>query len=135
MKNTLFKFIILFTVFMPFLFFGLAMTIMPNPLHTLGTFSGIEYIWLIMFGAMSVGLLYWLFYIEDEAEITEEFNALDTKHDGYVTREAACGINGWKHLGEVFDRIDTDHDGKISRQEFGAFEKVDNSLLNHLVHQ
>jgi len=135
MKNLVYKTVILFTVFLPFLLFGLAMAIIPNPLHILATISGMEYIWLIMFGAMVLGLLYWMYYFEEEGEITEEFMALDTNHDGYITRKTACSINGLKRLCEEFDRYDADHDGKISRQEFGEFERVNNSPLNHLVHQ
>jgi Ca2+-binding EF-hand superfamily protein len=135
MKNIVFKSLVLFTVFLPFLYFGLAMAIIPNPLHVLAKVSGMEYIWLIMFGAMMLGLLYWMYSFEEEEEITEEFRALDTDHDGYVTREEACRVNRWNFLYEEFDGIDTDHDGRISRQEFGKFEKMVNSPLNHLVPQ
>jgi len=134
MKKHVIRFVIMGTVFLPFLLFGLAMSVIPNPIHLMGMTTGWEYMWLIMFGAMTLGLLYWLFYIEDEGEVALDFEALDTMHYGYITREMVCRTNGWEHLCKVFDLIDTDRDGKISRQEFGTFEKSDHSLLNHLGH-
>ena len=113
------------SIFAPFLLVGYALLINPDvfgyamkstPLTLAdGVLSGIDWIWLIMLGAMMLGIFYWLFYIEDEEEITEEFMRLDTNHDGYISREEA---SKWKYLARVFDRVDTDHDGKLSRQEF-----------------
>ncbi len=95
------------------------MTIMPNALQAVEALSGIDFIWLILLGAMVLGTFYWLFYIEDEEEITEEFMRLDVDHDGYISRDEA---KQWGYLAEKFDQIDANHDGKISRYDFEKFE-------------
>jgi hypothetical protein len=117
--------VIALAVFMPFLFVAYVFAVNPNALNyamtatpatlATGIISGIDWIWLIMFGAMILGVFYWLFYIEEEEEITQEFMDLDTNHDGYISREEA---SKWKYLAKVFDKFDANHDGKLSRQEF-----------------
>ncbi|HUO44922.1 MAG TPA: EF-hand domain-containing protein [Burkholderiales bacterium] len=105
--------VLLFAVLTPFLVVGYAMGIMPNFLQAVNTLNVIDVIWLILLGAMMLGVYWWLFYIEEEEEITEEFMELDRNHDGYISRDEAEG-----YLAEKFEECDADHDGKISRHDF-----------------
>jgi len=107
--------VVVLSIFTPFLLVAFALVIIPHPLQVLKLAPGIDWVWLILLGAMLLGMFYWLFYIEDEEEITEEFMELDTDHDGYITREEA---SKWKYLADAFDKFDANHDGKLSRQEF-----------------
>lgn len=114
MKNMIVRSIVLlFAVLTPFLVVGYAMGIMPNFLQAVNTLNVIDVIWLILLGAMMLGVYWWLFYIEEEEEITEEFMELDRNHDGYISRDEAEG-----YLAEKFEECDADHDGKISRHDF-----------------
>ncbi len=107
-------------VFAPFIMVAYALAIVPRSLEVLRSQSGVDWIWLIMLGAMMVLLYYFLaVYMEDEEEIAEDFTQLDLDHDGYVTRADA---SAWKRLASSFDRFDADHDGQLSRVEFEAFE-------------
>jgi hypothetical protein len=100
---------------MPFLILAYAIAIMPNALHAITTLSGIDLIWLILLGAMVLGICYWFFYMSEAEMMTKEFMRLDSDHDGYISREEA---SKWKYLAKGFDKFDTNHDGKISRQEY-----------------
>jgi len=103
------------SIFTPFLLVAFALIIVPHPLQALKSAPGIDWIWLILLGAMLLGMFYWLFYIEEEEEITEEFMELDSNHDGYISREEA---SKWNYLAREFDKFDTNHDGRLSRQEY-----------------
>ena len=43
------------------------------------------------------------------------FAALDTNHDGYLSKAETAGIEGF---GKVFNEADTNHDGRLDRDEF-----------------
>ena len=115
MNKTTKLILIIFAVFAPFLLAVYALYISADPLVAIRSLSGIDWLWLILLGAMALGVFYWLFFIREEEEITEEFMDLDTDHDGYITRKEA---SKWKYLARVFDKFDTNHDGKLSRQEY-----------------
>jgi Ca2+-binding EF-hand superfamily protein len=52
---------------------------------------------------------------------TEKFDALDTNHDGAISREEAAAA---RHLAEVFDQVDANHDGKVLPAELKAYAKT-----------
>jgi len=69
-----------------------------------------------------LGIYYFLaVYLEDEEEIAENFQSLDTDHDGFISREDAKKI---PDLIRVFERFDTDHDGRLSHVDFEAYENA-----------
>jgi len=43
------------------------------------------------------------------------FGALDTNHDGYLSKSETAGIKGF---GKAFAEADTNHDGRLDRNEF-----------------
>jgi hypothetical protein len=108
-------------VFAPFLVVGFAVIAIPNA-QVLRNFGGIDWIWLILLGAMMAGLYYFLaVYLLDEEEISEEFQSLDHDHDGFISREDTAN---WPDLSRSFDKFDSDHDGRLSRIDFAAFENA-----------
>lgn len=48
-----------------------------------------------------------------------DFKALDTNHDGYVSRDEARNAN---ELNTRFSELDRDNDNKLSRQEYSGIE-------------
>ena len=52
-------------------------------------------------------------------KFTEKFNAADSNHDGFLTRDEAA--KSMPHVAKNFDAIDTDHDGKLSLQEVAQY--------------
>ena len=52
-------------------------------------------------------------------KFTEKFDAADSNHDGFLTRDEAA--KGLPRIAKHFDAIDTDHDGKLSLQEVAQF--------------
>lgn len=111
---------LLLCVFAPFLMAGYALSIVPGGLQALRNTDGVDWLWLILLGAMMLGVYYFLVvYVEDEEEITEAFLRLDRDRDGYITREDA---RSWPELLHSFDRFDTDKDGRLSWTDFDAFE-------------
>jgi len=112
--------VLLLCVFAPFLMAGYALTIVPDGLQALRNTDGIDWLWVILLGAMMIGVYYFLVvYVEDEENITEAFRRLDRDHDGFITREDA---RSWPELSSAFDRFDTDRDGRLSWTDFDAFE-------------
>lgn len=107
-------------IFAPFIMFGYAVMKIPNGLQVIGNWGLLDWMWLIMLGAMMLGLYYLLsvFFIEEE-EIEEDFERIDRDHDGFVTQDDASRYPG---LAKVFAKFDVDHDGKLSRVEFEEFE-------------
>ena len=122
MNKTIIRLTILAAVFAPFLMTGAAFLILPDPWQTLRSTHGGDWIWLILLGAMMLGIYYFTgVYLEDEEEFTEEFQRLDGDHDGFIRRE---DVKNWPELSRVFDKFDTDHDGRLSRHDFKEFEKA-----------
>ena len=104
----------------PFLMVGYVVMKIPHGLQVISNWGLIDWMWLIMLGAMMLGFYYLLaVFFEDEEEIAEDFEHLDRDHDGYVTRDDA---SRWQRLVKAFDRFDCDHDGRLSRVEFEDFE-------------
>lgn len=104
----------------PFLMVGYVVMKIPNGLAVIGNWGLVDWLWLIMLGAMMLGFYYLLaVFFEDEEEIEEDFESLDRDRDGYVTREDA---SGWQRLAKAFDKFDADHDGRLSRVDFEEFE-------------
>jgi Ca2+-binding EF-hand superfamily protein len=55
----------------------------------------------------------------DSAQFDQMFNAVDTDHDGKISKpEADLKAPA---MGEAFEHIDTDHDGYLSKAEIKAF--------------
>ncbi len=52
-------------------------------------------------------------------KFTEKFDAADSNHDGFLTREEAA--KSMPRIAKNFDVIDTNHDGKLSPQEIAQF--------------
>jgi Ca2+-binding EF-hand superfamily protein len=52
-------------------------------------------------------------------KFTEKFDAADSNHDGFLTREEAA--KSMPRVAKHFDAIDADHDGKLSPQEIAQF--------------
>jgi len=104
----------------PFIMVGYVVMKIPNGLAVVSNWGFLDWMWLIMLGAMMLGFYYLLsvFFI-DEEEIEEDFERLDRDRDGFVTRDDA---SRWQRLAKVFDKFDADHDGKLSRVEFEEFE-------------
>jgi len=110
----------LLALFAPFIMVAYVVMKIPNGLEVVSNWGLIDWLWLILLGAMMLGFYYFLFvYVEDEEEIAEDFERLDRDHDGYVTRDDA---SRWQRLAKAFDKYDADHDGKLSRVEFQEFE-------------
>src|SRR5208283_1776427 len=105
MKTTIKKLTLLVAVFAPFFMTGAALIVLPDPWGTLRNTSGVDWIWLILLGAMMLGIYYFLaVYLEDEEEIAEEFQRLDLDRDGFISRE---DTNTWPNLRRLFDKFDT----------------------------
>ncbi len=122
MKTTIKRLTLLVAVFAPFFMTGAAFIVLPDPWGTLRNTSGVDWIWLILLGAMMLGIYYFLaVYLEEEEEIAEDFQSLDTDHDGFIGREDAKKM---PDLVRVFDRFDTDHDGRLSHADFEAYENA-----------
>jgi hypothetical protein len=122
MNSTIKRLTILAAVFAPFFMTGAALLVLPDPWQTLRNTHGEDWIWLILLGALMLGLYYFFgVYLEDEEEITDEFQQLDRDHDGFISREDA---KNRPDLSRVFDKFDTDHDGRLSHHDFKAFEKA-----------
>ena len=122
MNATIKRLTILAAVFAPFLMTGAALLVLPHPWETLRNIHGEDWIWLILLGGMMLGLYYFFgVYLEDEEEITEEFQDLDADHDGFISREDA---KNWPELSREFDKFDRDHDGRLSHNDFELFEKA-----------
>ena len=51
----------------------------------------------------------------------EKFAALDTNHDGAISREEAAGA---PNLAGKFDEVDADHDGRVLPAELKAYAKT-----------
>ncbi len=122
MKQTIKRLTLLAAIFAPFFMTGAALIILPEPWQTLRNTSGEDWIWFALLGAMMLGIYYFLaVYLEEEEEIAEDFQSLDTDHDGFIGREDAKKI---PDLIRVFDRLDTDHDGRLSHVDFEAYENT-----------
>ena len=122
MKTTIKRLTLLVAVFAPFFMTGAALIVLPDPWGTLRNTGGVDWIWLILLGAMMLGIYYFLaVYLEDEEVIAEDFQSLDTDHDGFIGREDAKKM---PDLVRVFDRFDTDHDGRLSHADFEAYENA-----------
>ena len=120
MKQTIKRLTLLAAIFAPFFMTGAALIILPEPWQTLRKTSGEDWIWFALLGAMMLGIYYFLaVYLEEEEEIAEDFQSLDTDHDGFIGREDAKKM---PDLIRVFDRFDTDHDGRLSHVDFEAYE-------------
>ena len=52
-------------------------------------------------------------------KLREKFQAADTDHDGFLTREEAA--TGMPRLAAHFDDADSDRDGRLSQAEVGAY--------------
>ena len=52
-------------------------------------------------------------------KFTEKFGAVDSNHDGFLTRDEAA--KGLPRIAKHFDAVDADHDGKLSPQEVARF--------------
>ena len=122
MNTTIKGLTLLAAVFAPFFMTGAALLILPDPWQTLRNTHGEDWIWLILLGAIALGLFYFVgVYLVDKEEITEEFQALDGDHDGFISREDA---KNWPELSREFDKFDRDHDGRLSHNDFELFEKA-----------
>jgi len=120
MKKTILRLTLLAAIFAPFFMTGAAFVVLPDAWQTLRNTSGADWIWFALLGGMMLGFYYFLaVYLEDEEEIAEDFQSLDTDHDGFINREDAKKM---PDLIRVFDKFDTDHDGRLSHVEFEAFE-------------
>ena len=120
--TTIKRLTLLAAVFSPFFMTGAALIVLPDAWQTLRNTSGVDWLWLILLGAMMLGFYYFLaVYLEDEEEIAEDFQSLDTDHDGFIGREDAKKM---PDLIRVFDRFDTDHDGRLSHADFEAYENA-----------
>jgi hypothetical protein len=121
MKMKLLKWVLtVLALLAPFFMVGYVVMKIPNGLEVVSNWGLIDWMWIIMLGAMMLGFYYVLgVFLIDEEEIQEDFESLDRDRDGYVTREDA---SGWQRLAKVFDRFDADHDGMLSRVEFEEFE-------------
>jgi hypothetical protein len=106
-------------VFAPFLIVVAALIGVPGGLAALNSSEPVEWIWLMLLGAMMLGIYYFLaVYLEDEEEISLGFRQLDKDHDGFISREDA---RQWPELSHNFERFDADHDGRLTRVDFEAF--------------
>jgi len=122
MKSTIKRLTLLAAIFAPFVMTGAALIILPDPWQTLRNTSGADWIWFALLGAMMLGFYYFLaVYLEDEEEVAEDFQKLDSDHDGFISREDARKM---PDLIRVFERFDADHDGRLSHVEFEAFENT-----------
>jgi hypothetical protein len=113
--KTIHSIIALLSTFVPFIVVVAAIVLLPNAAHTMAKVSGIEWIYLIAIGAMTLGSFYWLVELDVAAIRERLFKRLDVDHDGYIRRGDVAKA---KDLIKVFDEIDTDHDGRLSRIEF-----------------
>lgn len=52
-------------------------------------------------------------------QMKERFDAADTDHDGYISREEA--EKGLPRIASHFDDADSNHDGKLSQDEIAAY--------------
>ena len=123
MKNTMatFKWLTVLTaVFTPFFMVGFALLVIPESMQAVRNSSGVDWLWLILLGAMMLGI-YYLFpvYLVDKENINQEFQRLDFDRDGFISR---TDITAWPNLIRSFDKFDTDHDGRLSRADFEAYE-------------
>src|SRR5271154_1802857 len=118
-RNTIMKtmqsIIAVLSSYVPFIVIAAAIVLLPGAAHVMAKVSGIEWIYLIMIGAMTLGSFYWLLDLDVDARRERLFRRFDANHDGYISRAEVAGA---KDLARVFDQIDTDHDGKLSRVEF-----------------
>ena len=122
MKNPIKRMVLLAAIFAPFFMSGAALIILPHPWETLRNTDGVDWIWLILLGAMMLGFYYFLaVYLEEKEEVAEDFQSLDSDHDGFISREDAKNM---PDLIRVFDKFDTDHDGRLSQMDFEAFENT-----------
>ncbi len=53
------------------------------------------------------------------AKFREKFDAADTDHDGFLSRDEAA--KGMPRVAKHFDDIDANHDGKVSVQEIASY--------------
>jgi len=58
--------------------------------------------------------------VEPDNPVKQQFNKLDTNHDGYISKEEA---NADSQLTDDWENADTNSDGKINAAEFSAFEE------------
>src|ERR1700687_4166728 len=122
MKKMILRLTLLAAVFAPVLMNGAALLVLPHPWETFPDAHGEDWIWLILLGALMVGLYYFFaVYLLHEEDTAEEFMRLDTDHDGFISREDA---KNWPELSRVFDKLDRDHDGRLCHDEFKSFEKL-----------
>lgn len=54
-----------------------------------------------------------------ESKTQEQFNKLDTNHDGYISQDEA---KAQPDLSENYSQADTNKNGQIDESEFSAFE-------------
>src|SRR5271169_4405513 len=88
--TTIKRLTLLAAVFAPFFMTGAALIVLPDAWQTLRNTNGVDWLWLILLGAMMLGFYYFLaVYLEDEEEIAEDFQSLDSDHDGFISREDA----------------------------------------------
>lgn len=107
-------------VFAPFLLVVAALLQIPGGLQAVSQTDPLDWIWLMLLGAMMLGVYYFLaVYLEGEELITAEFRELDRDQDGYLSRD---DTKTWPELFRSFDEFDSDHDGRLSRVEFEAYE-------------
>src|ERR1700687_2518107 len=99
MKKTMLQMTLLAAVFAPFLRTAAALVVLPHPWETFRDAHGEDWIWLILLGALMLGLYYFFaVYLLHEEDIAEEFMRLDTDHDGFISREDA---KNWPELSRV----------------------------------
>ena len=103
--------------YVPFIVVAAAIAFVPGATHAMKAVSGIEWIYLIMVGAMTLGCFYWLLDLDVDVRRERLFKRFDINHDGYISRAEIARAGD---LAGVFDQVDSDHDGKLSRREFAA---------------
>ncbi|MGC2463165.1 MAG: EF-hand domain-containing protein [Steroidobacteraceae bacterium] len=114
--------VVLASVFAPFLVVLAALLVLPSGVQTLRSADALDWMWLMLLGAIMLGVYYFLMvYLTDQEEIAAEFHQLDRDHDGFITVE---DCKAWPELRHSFPRFDADHDGRLSRLDFAAFEQA-----------
>ena len=122
MKSTIRWLTVLAAIFAPFLMTGAALIVLPHPWETFRQVHGEDWIWVILFAGLMLGVYYYAaVWLVEEEEITEEFLRLDLDHDGFISRE---DVKNWPELNREFDTFDRDHDGRLSHHDFELFERA-----------
>ena len=114
--------VVLASVFAPFLVVLAALLVLPSGVQTLRSADALDWMWLMLLGAIMLGVYYFLMvYLTDHEAIAAEFHQLDRDHDGFITAE---DCKTWPELRHSFARFDADRDGRLSRLDFAAFEQA-----------